>query len=269
MRKALFAVVLVAASFAGGAVVNGPGLRWAQTLVMNRLGLDGDDEPAAPKTATATATAAAEEIPARPIPPLIVEPARAPAPVAQAPRPEPSGTASKREAPPAPPATASASALPALTPIPAATTQPPDPVAPPALAHDPEPETPPLTVASREPDQDQDKDKDKDKGADPSVRLAAATNPEADAAPAETTAPGAAAPGGGWAEVRETMRKLGVSRYGVEGDPNGRVRFHCLIPLAGRRAVGQHFEAEGDDDLQAARAALKRVTLWKAAGGTP
>ena len=30
MRQALFAVLLVAASFAGGAVVNGPGLRWAQ-----------------------------------------------------------------------------------------------------------------------------------------------------------------------------------------------------------------------------------------------
>ena len=30
MRKALFAVVLVAASFGGGAAVNGPGLRWAQ-----------------------------------------------------------------------------------------------------------------------------------------------------------------------------------------------------------------------------------------------
>jgi hypothetical protein len=39
-----------------------------------------------------------------------------------------------------------------------------------------------------------------------------------------------------------------------------------VIPLAGRRAVGQHFEAEGDDEIQAARTALKRITLWRATG---
>jgi hypothetical protein len=70
-----------------------------------------------------------------------------------------------------------------------------------------------------------------------------------------------------WAGVRRALRALGVSRYGVEGEPAGRVRFHCVLPLAGRRAVGQHFEAEGDDDLQAARAALRRVTLWRASEG--
>ena len=26
----------------------------------------------------------------------------------------------------------------------------------------------------------------------------------------------------------------------LAGEPGGRVRFHCVIPLAGRRAVGQH-----------------------------
>jgi hypothetical protein len=67
-----------------------------------------------------------------------------------------------------------------------------------------------------------------------------------------------------WAEIRRTMRGLGVSRYGLDGEPGGRVRFHCVIPLAGRRAVGQHFEAEGDDDLQAAQATLRRIALWRA-----
>ena len=48
MRKALFAVVLVSASFAGGAAVNGPGLRWAQAMVLGRLGVEDDGEnPAA------------------------------------------------------------------------------------------------------------------------------------------------------------------------------------------------------------------------------
>src|SRR5262249_60778117 len=67
-----------------------------------------------------------------------------------------------------------------------------------------------------------------------------------------------------WAGVRRALRDLGVSRYGVEGEPAGRVRFHCVIPLAGRRAVGQHFEGEGDDELQAARAALRRGALSRA-----
>ena len=61
------------------------------------------------------------------------------------------------------------------------------------------------------------------------------------------------------------MGALGVSRYGIEGEPGGRVRFHCLIPIAGKRAVAQQFEAEGDDELQAARLALRRVALWRAA----
>jgi hypothetical protein len=60
------------------------------------------------------------------------------------------------------------------------------------------------------------------------------------------------------------MRTLGVARYGIEGEPDGRVRFHCVIPLAGRRAVSQHFEADGDDEIEAAQAALRRIALWRA-----
>ncbi len=67
-----------------------------------------------------------------------------------------------------------------------------------------------------------------------------------------------------WAEIRRRMAALGVSRYGIEGEPNGKVRFHCVILLAGRRAVAQQFEAEGNDELQAAEVALRRVALWRA-----
>ena len=85
MRQAMFAVVLVAASFAGGAVVNGPGLRWAQTTAMNRLGLHSDDDesgnPSPSDTASAPGTSepsvAADGIPASPIPPLVIEPSAA------------------------------------------------------------------------------------------------------------------------------------------------------------------------------------------------
>jgi hypothetical protein len=61
------------------------------------------------------------------------------------------------------------------------------------------------------------------------------------------------------------MQTFGVSRFTIEGQPGGRVVFSCLIPLAGRQAVTQRFEADGEDAVQAARAALRRVALWRAA----
>jgi hypothetical protein len=68
-----------------------------------------------------------------------------------------------------------------------------------------------------------------------------------------------------WATLARKMQALGVTRFTVEGQPGGRANFSCLIPLAGRQAVTQRFEAEGEDALQAARAALRRVALWRAA----
>jgi hypothetical protein len=61
------------------------------------------------------------------------------------------------------------------------------------------------------------------------------------------------------------MQAMGVSRFTIEGQPGGRVVFSCLIPVAGRQAVAQRFEADGEDAVQAARAALRRVALWRAA----
>jgi hypothetical protein len=67
-----------------------------------------------------------------------------------------------------------------------------------------------------------------------------------------------------WAALRRKMQSLGVTRYTIEGEPGGRVVFWCLIPLAGRQAVSQRFEGEGDDEFQAAQAAIRRITLWQA-----
>ena len=39
----------------------------------------------------------------------------------------------------------------------------------------------------------------------------------------------------------------GRQPFTIEGQPGGRVVFSCLIPLAGRQAVAQRFEAEGED----------------------
>ncbi len=274
MRKALFAIVLVAASFAGGAVVNGPGLRWAQTQLMSHLGMD-DVEPIA-----RDANASTEEIPSRPIPPLVIEPA-APgktATVVEASRPDstPSASTARHDDPPSNPkalasSSKTSSALPGLAPVPEGPSLPTlDPVPPVSTAREAGPaETPPLAAAMSGPDVETPKARGPDTGKSDDAAVKPASVPNlSDSVPPE--APTQANPGGGdWAEVREAMRKLGVSRYGIDGDPAGRVRFYCVIPLAGRRAVGQQFEAEGDDDLQAARTALKRVALWRAASGTP
>ena len=50
------------------------------------------------------------------------------------------------------------------------------------------------------------------------------------------------------------MQTLGVSRFTIEGKPGGPIVFACLIPVAGRQAVTERFEAEGDDIIQAAQA---------------
>jgi hypothetical protein len=44
MRQTLFVVVMVAAAFLGGALVNGPGLRWVQARLLDYLGLQDGGE---------------------------------------------------------------------------------------------------------------------------------------------------------------------------------------------------------------------------------
>ena len=44
MRQLFLIVVLIAASFVGGAFVNGPGLQWAQSRLLRSLGLNQGGE---------------------------------------------------------------------------------------------------------------------------------------------------------------------------------------------------------------------------------
>lgn len=288
MRQALFAVVLVAASFAGGAVVNGPGLRWAQVWAMGRLGLvqeadgagpvagphaddEGDLAPLDVQPASADRSMVASTGPETPRPtsttgPTVGRSAATPDPLEPlAPLP-----LTDRSAEAAPSSPSPASASPSASPI--------APVAPTPL---PDPEASPVAVA------------DAGAGAldtptpppaqgrgDASVALASLARParQGSAGPpapgaasgtSASTSTSASADPSDWPEVRRALRALGVSRYGTDGEPGGRVRFHCVIPLAGRHAVGQQFEAEADDELQAARAALRRITLWRASDSGP
>ena len=322
MRKALFAIVVVAASFAGGAVVNGPGSRWSKAL-LQFINRSDDDETATEDLArveepgpSATAT-----VPASPLPPLSVEPAEpaakdakgnqekskpeaksaSPAPGKPKPVPEPkapeplepkplepldplplepaepirtgAGQDANRTKPRTAPEKTNAgrSELAAIEPL--SPLEPPEPF---PKADDaggksigegrkeggsaqtgsygdapgsaPATAVPPrgFSAASRA-----------DEGRDPAVTQAGA--------PADTGKSAA----GDWAAIRRKMAELGVTRFGVDGELGGPVRFHCVIPLAGRRAVGQQFEAEGDDVIEAAQAALRRVALWRATEETP
>lgn len=354
MRKALFAIVLVGASFAGGAVVNGPGLRWAQTMILDRLGgesegdSDSDSEnqaglvsdPQAPKVSAE----ASEPIPSSPIPPLVVEspPASSAASHARLEEKDKERQRERKKNVPGSPTSLPALAAPegspsqsaqALATAAAAAATPeskaPEPLesqrqapgrepagsGPPddpriALVKGPGPEPSPLEALDPlpltgpgEPAAAKERPGGSDWSDAPGSAPAAAVPPRAhepglagaeksapapapiplpaaaptasaatgrpgdaadETAPPTPPSPSPSAPSSDWAEIRRKMTALGVSRYGIEGEPNGRVRFHCVIPLAGRRAVAQQFEAEGDDDLQAAEAALRRVALWRA-----
>jgi hypothetical protein len=91
--------------------------------------------------------------------------------------------------------------------------------------------------------------------------------PSTGAGPGTPASPGVDA--AGWAALRRKLQSVGVTRYTIEGEPGGRVVFSCLIPLAGRQAVSQRFEAEGDDEFQAAQAAIRRIALWRATRQAP
>ena len=245
MRKALFAVVMVAASFAGGAAANGPGLAWARALIQAqtqgpvrpRLAplppRSADDRPATRDDAATPTT----DVPAAPAPPLVLA-----APILDTPSP------SRDKVPPSSP--------PASSPEPA----PPEPLDPKVLGLDPAPANPPSP--------DPPTDAPVVVPAPPTPAPTPTPTPPAKADPATANAGGAQAPGD-WSGLRRRMKDLGVSRYWVEGEPGGPSRFRCLIPSAAGRAVGQHFEAEGDDDLGAAEAALRRIALWRATEPQP
>ncbi|HWE40064.1 MAG TPA: hypothetical protein VG406_26165 [Isosphaeraceae bacterium] len=249
MRKALFAVVLVAASFAGGAVINGPGLAWARSLLRPKATEVGtllppppNDPPPRPESADDDPDAA-PAIPAAPRPPLSID--------------TPNGPVTRPEAKP------KSKSKP---------TAPPEPLDPKAVADGTTTlEGPAPAVAAGPVNDDPALDppairpvvEDATEGRpDPAVGRAVVHRDEPKV---KVTEPATAATAAlDWPTLRKRMAELGVSRYWVEGEPGGVARFRCVIPVAGARAVGQQFEAEGDDDLKAADAALKRVALWKA-----
>ena len=289
MRQVVLVVVLVGAAFLGGAFVNGPGLRWVQTQLLGSLGLNEEGEiasvdlkgavnPGATAEGPRGTKAGAESIvgPQAPVPSIIAEAKSGKEDasgsqsdrVAGGPRSPASPSSSPLSPPPAPPLLTPplSSPQPAQEPSTGtagldAKTLPPLPeMEPPALL-DPSVKT----AVTSTPDSQTARDRDV-APAVPGTRRVALANLMPSGAPPPTDSPPSAAASASddWAALSRKMQTLGISRFTIEGQPGGPVVFSCLIPLAGRQAVSQRFEAEGQDAFQAAQATLRRVALWRA-----
>jgi hypothetical protein len=246
IRRALFALILIGAAFGGGAAINGPGLAWLQR---NFAGASIIVDPGDPSRPRASADAPPRKFPTAKGPPLVVDIA-------------PPSTSEKKDDPRPPTELALADTpwLPespstpasALAPLPLAEPNPPvedDPPVPPLPSDEPPPKS-----QAPEPAKLPRLDDPTPRKSDPVARLASIERPSASSSSPSLT----------WAELRRRMKDLGVARYTLEGETDGRVRFRCVIPVAGLKAVSHQFEAEGDDEPQAIDAALKRIALWKA-----
>ena len=254
LRHAVFVLVLIAAAFAGGAAINGPGIAWLQRNLIGgpTIIVDG-----APPTGNPSRTA--RRLPSANPPPLRVDFDTKPAvptkkaPLAAAPDsagslpPEAPGSPAARllQLPePAGPDLALAAARPATRPQPTPTLEGSDQAPPLDLPPDPVASaSPPAPFPAK---------------SDPVARLASTMGG------LDTSAEATSGASRDWAEVRQRLKGLGVSRYTIDGEIDGRVRFSCVIPMDGLRAVGHHFEAEGDDEFQAIEATIRRITLWRA-----
>ncbi len=243
VRHAIFVLVLVGAAFAGGAAINGPGLAWVQRNFIGgpTIIVDGSSPGEAPRPA--------KRFPSASPLPLQVDfsskPSASPTPTAPPQTPAPTPVAATASNTPPPGFPLDSSIAPAAAARPAPATAPPGDLPPLDLPPDP------VVASNSSPETTSAPAK-----ADPVARLTSAGGLEPAPAP-----PG---PIRDWAEARRRLKALGVSRYTIDAEAGGRVRFSCVIPVDGLRAVGHHFEAEGDDEFQAIDATIRRVALWKA-----
>jgi hypothetical protein len=277
VRHAILVIVLIASSFLGGAFVNGPGLRWAQTRLMRSLGLNEEGEIASvdlmaaagsdgPGSGSGPAKPTGEPMlePLAPVPSVVAEdelsqqlpsdhPNTASSKLGEKPRPGSSSKTQSISPSSSPPMTVSAatgSASRQLT--------------------SPDSEVKPAGTSSSDGPSSSDS-KVKPALLDSLGTLLASTSsspPE----PPSGSAPHSSSPapksmrnvGDDWILLQQKLQALNVSRFTIEGEPGGRILFSCLIPLAGRQAVTQRFEADGDDVIQAMQATLRRIALWRA-----
>lgn len=294
MRKALLVIALIAASFAGGAVVNGPGLAWLRnTLGLTTLRIEGDpfrtggervDEPdedrlshPEPRTRRTpslprSSTTHDEELTS----PLVVDESASinQTPSAPRARTKQEPRTSTNDPPPLePPRTRQAHnpmASQASTPATHAQAQAdgwgdaPGSAPPQAFLHEPsKPE--PINDRDHTPQQPPSlPPSTRDHNPDRTTSQSTASHPPRPEAPPSSGDALSTANTDRWSQMIQRMETLGVKRYWIEGVPGGTVLFRCTVPTETTSTVSQQFEAEGDDIVNAAESALRRITLWRA-----
>jgi hypothetical protein len=257
MRKALLVLTMIGASFAGGAVVNGPGLAWLRSTVgLNPLRIgdlpdEGGDDSTSDEDSAFDGFATGEpKIMAAPKPERPRAPTKSPSDAVVLARPKRSR--SHAVAPESRPATTDISVPPPLE-APRASRgseeQQESVPAQPALKPIAEasPETPAPDASPR------------DAALSRTVDALRERSSKQDAAPAGRDA----APATNWTDLAQRLKGHGVTRYWIEGDAGGSARFRCIVPLVEGSAVSQQFDAEAGDPLAAAEMALRRVKLWR------
>jgi hypothetical protein len=281
VRQAVLIVVLVAAAFLGGAFVNGPGLQWAQTRVLRSLGLNNGGEitsvdlkPTASSEMVSDGSGSAQPEadtthgPIAPMPALLAEDESSKYDASDRRPKSQTGPKSSSIGSGRPSSGTSSPSLATTRPV-ALAESPADELVPRDLSIRPSDSTLPPTPASTP--------SRLDSNVAPAILNSLAAllpssspssgSPAPPSSPPSQLVSGPRSVANGsdtWGILERKMQSLGVSRYTMDGEPGGRVAFSCLIPLVGRQAVTQRFEAEGDDIVQAAQATLRRITLWRA-----
>ncbi len=281
MRQLFLVVILVAASFFGGAFVNGPGLQWAQTRVLRSLGLNQGGEIASVELkpmATSESDPQVDSAASIPPKPTLDAPQGL---VAQVPSLQTKNKAAKEDvsdqignAPRQTKLIAGRLTSPSFQPTSSSPTNRSLPLGAPSDRTPSQLDTT-VTPAGGIPRDDSPRTSSRSStDSAPAILDSLAALLPVD--PPSSTQPSPPLPSqvsaakvlvnqtDSWKTLERKMRSMGVIRYTIDGDLGGRVVFSCLIPLAGRQAVAQRFEADGDDIIQATEAALRRIALFRA-----
>ena len=262
MQKVLLVMTLVAASFAGGAVVNGPGLAWVKDMV----GLTP------PKLVPRESTESGSDLPnfdsVKPLgqeqagvrkqtDTLELRPPEGRGLQATDPRLLAGSSAGSRVTEPQ-----SKQAL-----VGGSGSQSPPPLEPPGLtpvgAGIPDPPGSPQAANAA-----LTRDSLLHRSSAPAV-VASVVPGQNQGPPLPSPTPAAASPRtpqgtSTWGDVARKLKAQGVSKYWIEGEPGQAVRFRCSVPVPGHASVSQQFEAESTDVLLAAESVLRRIVLWRA-----
>ena len=286
VRQLLLVVVLVGAAFLGGAFVNGPGLQWAQARLLRSLGLNNGGEIASIELQPTTSHEPGIKTPAEGSTPVDLSVDRLQGPIAPVPSLQTEADSPKKDM-----SDPSVGLMPRQRPNSKKTAS--SAIQAPTLSLSSDP----VSVSAPDNQVPLRSDRKVTLVGNATVQSPGSTSSSmvGDAAPAildslaallpvdshKSVPPAHSSPSpkldasaqvsgtDSWAILEHRMEILGVTRYTMDGTPGGRVVFSCLIPLAGRQAVAQRFEGEGDDIMQAAQMALRRIALWRASPPSP